>query len=140
MPVTISAQVTGKVVAAAPLQDGGSLNGLTVSINNRGIVTGDNAKSGWISINTSGQYIDKNTHQRVDLAINGVSFWVNRGGENWWNFSVQEVKVKGSQTGYPFITRIDRLGNGNTPVLVINGRYELVPVGSLNSMTFQQSK
>jgi hypothetical protein len=82
----------GEIVTCAPV-NGGSLEGLTVSVGSNGIVAGKDTKSGW-------EDMDAPTMPVAGLgsvALQGVTFWVNDSGKNWLTFSVAHVLVDNAE-------------------------------------------
>jgi hypothetical protein len=63
------------------------------------------------------------------------------GTTHWWGFRVQQVVLQG-QTGreLSFDIEDEKLsGNANRPVIVLEGKYRLVPVGgNAATLSFQQ--
>ena len=118
-----------------------------VKLGSRGIIEGNQGKSGWITIDTTGSYVDATTGARIGLLIKGVSFWVNEGGGNWWDFEVgQVVLARNTAIEVPYAVSVEKLspwarlttGSRNIPVLTIRNKYRLAPAGNLNNITFKQ--
>ena len=142
-------KITGMVLACVALdydrktRDGSALSTLgTVSLNEKGIIEGDKGKSGWITMNTIGSYIDDSTKARREVTLSGVSFWVNGGGDNWWDFEVQSIHPADNPSQpLKFETKIEDVKAGqNRPVVLLEGKYKLVPSGGLNTLSFEQEK
>lgn len=147
-PVHAQSQNVGRVISAVPL-DYDRVTGSRsppytpgqVTLNEVGIIEGDRGKSGWISVDTWGSYVDEAANSTVRLRIENVSFWVNRGGRNWWDFEVGKVTLEEDTTvAIPFATTIEPLSaDENTLVLLVENKYRLVPVvADLQSISFQQ--
>ncbi len=62
-----------------------------VRINDRGIVETGNAKSGWI--NSSVLIPSDKSPFGHAIRLDGVSFWVNKGGRNWLAFKVRHAAL-----------------------------------------------
>jgi hypothetical protein len=94
-----------------------------VAVNDSGVVKSDTAKTGWINWGSSLEFDDAGLHRNIRLS--DVTFWVNRGGENWLSFSIGDAR------------ELDNSGNPGANVHVdvnlnrdgANGRVE-VRVGS----------
>lgn len=142
-------RITGEVLSCVAIDydrntgKGSPLSTLgTVKLNEKGFIEGVKGKSGWVMINTWGNYTDDTTGMTKKVKLIGVSFWVNKGGTNWWDFEVQMVNPEDDpKENLPFETKIEDIKPGeNRPVIILQGKYKLVPVGSLNSVSFQEEK
>ena len=140
-------RVTGKILGVVTLDydretgEGGPLSTLgPVRLNNLGIIEGNKGKSGWITINTWGTYTDKTTKTTQKVLLKSVSFWVNKGGKNWWDFEVQEAYLEGKGKKLTIETKIEQIEPGiNRLVIILEEKYKLVPVvRSLNDITFSE--
>jgi len=60
-----------------------------IGLDNNGIVASDKAKTGWINWAALAEFTDNGQHHSVKLT--DVTFWVNRGGQNWLSFSVGDA-------------------------------------------------
>jgi hypothetical protein len=100
-------------------QTGGKLKALgPVIIGANCIVKGRSAKSGWVSYNTLARF-DKNS---PIFDVVGVSFWVNDGGQNWWDFSLEKVIRQDNGQSITFTSGIEkRAKGGNLPFIMVNG-------------------
>ena len=143
-------RITGEILSVVTLDydrktgKGGPLSTLgPVKLNNQGIIEGDKGKSGWVTINTWGTYTDKNIKTKQKVLFKGVSFWVNKGGKNWWSFEVQGAYLDGKEEKKLTIeTRVEQIEVGiNRPIIIVEGEYKLVPVVlSLNNITFSEEE
>jgi len=142
-------RITGEVLSCVAIDydrntgKGSPLSTLgQVYLNEKGIIEGVKGKSGWVTINTWGNYTDNTTGLTKKIKLIGMSFWVNKGGAKWWDFEVQMVNPEDDpKENLPFETKIEDINPGeNRPVIILQGKYKLVPVGSLNSLSFQQEK
>jgi hypothetical protein len=61
-----------------------------VPLNEFGIVKSDSAKSGWI--NWGARLTLEENGQTRKFWLQDISFWLNRGGDNWLSFSVGKVR------------------------------------------------
>jgi len=142
--------LTGEILSVVTLDynrktgEGGLLSTLgPVKLNNQGMIEGDKGKSGWVTINTWGAYIDKTTKTKQKILLKGVSFWVNKGGKNWWDFEVQGAYLDGNEGKELTIeTKVEQIEVGiNRPIIIVEGKYKLVPVVlSLNNITFSEEE
>jgi hypothetical protein len=118
-----------KIISAAALDyDAKTMQGATLSevgqvvFNERGIVQGRKAKSGWL--NVPKRYKDL-VPGKSELELTGVNLWVNDGGKNWLSFSVDKASL--DHEDVPVSTGIERLAAGtNRPFVLIDGKYKLV--------------
>ena len=118
---------------------GASLTGLTAELDRNGFLKNDTGKSGWVNMDTVGNYTDSagTVH---NLKLIDVSFWVNKGGKNWWDFEVGAVET---EDGRPvqFEALVKKSGSNGRLVLLIAGQYTLVPVvRDLGYITFGMGK
>lgn len=115
---------------------GASLTGLTAELDNNGFLKNDTGKSGWVNMDTIGHYTDSSgkTH---NLKLIDVSFWVNKGGKNWWDFEVGAVETEDGRP-VPFEALVKKSGSNGRLVLLVEGQYTLVPVvRDLGHITFE---
>jgi hypothetical protein len=122
--------------------EGSTLDGIAVTFNNWGISRGKETKSGWINGDTWGFYTDSIGKEKRVLLKN-VSFWVNDGGKNWMDFSVDKALLDGlAEKPVTFSTKIEKIDeDSNQPYVLIEDKYKLIPdITSLKSIPFKQSK
>jgi hypothetical protein len=122
--------------------EGSTLDGITVTLNNKGISSGKDTKSGWINGDTWGFYTDSIGKEKRVLLKN-VCFWVNDGGGNWIDFSVDKVLLDGqAEKPISFSAEIEKIDeDSNQPYVLIENKYKLIPdITSLKSIPFMQSK
>jgi hypothetical protein len=122
--------------------EGSSLDGITVTLNSWGISSGKETKSGWINGDTWGFYTDSIGKEKRVLLKN-VCFWVNDGGKNWIDFSVDKVLLDGlAEKPVTFSAKIEKIDeDSNQPYVLIEDKYKLIPdITSLKSIPFKQSK
>jgi len=138
-------RVTGEILSVVTLDydrktgQGGPLSTLgDVTLNNLGIIEGDKGKSGWVNIDTWAEYEDE-AGKVYELALRGVSFWVNKGGRNWFDFEVASVVRAEDGEELQFTTGIESAKAGsNQPFVLVERRYKLVPVvNSLQNIGFR---
>lgn len=145
----INSDGRSKIISAVPLEyssistaENPSLSTVgIVHLNEKGIVGKKNVKSGWVNMYTSGSYTNTSTGKSEEIRFDGVSFWVNEGGDNWWDFEVKKASVAGQET--EVTAKIEQVTTGiNRPVIIIvEGKYKLVPrVISLSEITFVEEK
>ncbi len=136
----------GEIISVARLDadwrtgKGSSLSGLTVYLNEKGITADRNSKSGWFNVNTWGVYKNSEGLDKKVLLKN-VCFWVNDGGKNWLDFSVEKALLDGNDDMIVTIaTQIEELSKEeNRPIIIIDGKYKLIPrLNSLSNITFVQ--
>ncbi|MBM3321680.1 MAG: hypothetical protein FJY73_13540 [Candidatus Eisenbacteria bacterium] len=114
-----------------------------VYLDDKGIVKGDNAKSGWLDMVAWGKYTNRTTGKTEDVKFTGVSFWVNRSGRNWWQFRVAGAVSQGENAeSLEISTHMEELGGGTKrPVILVEGKYRLIPqVTSLGDITFVEHR
>ena len=131
----------------SPLRTAGA-----VGLDDKGIVVGDNAKSGWINVPTWGRYTKPGASVPQYVVLQGVSFWINMCGKHWSDFEVKRALLANlnqdgtidptSQVVSVSIGMKESAQLGNQPVVVIDGKYNLVPdVRSLLNIFFvEESK
>jgi len=144
-PPEVKSQILGAVAMDFDrnTNKGSSLSSVgPVSFQN-GFVGGKNAKSGWVNISAIGYYTDPATGAEVEIVLSGVSFWVNQGGKNWWDFEVKKAYLKSDKTKEVNVTaKIEKAPKGgNRPVVIVEGKYKLVAVAkSLDQVYFEAEK
>ena len=113
-----------------------------VYLNEKGIVQNENAKSGWINYIAYGRYTDSSSGKYEKIEFEGVSFWVNRGGKNWWDFKVNKALTISDGKEIDILPEIEQIEPGvNRPVIKVFGKYKLVPrIVSLGDITFVEEK
>lgn len=121
---------------------GGGLSGLTMRLDDKGITSDRLSKSGWINMDTWGEYKDdKGVENKV--LLKNVCFWVNDGGKNWWDFTVEKALQDGKNNQpVTMATKVETLSKEeNRPVVILGGKYKLVPrLNSLNDIIFVQER
>lgn len=112
-----------------------------VQLNEKGIVEGKNAKSGWVKIPTWGSYTNASTGEIVKIELN-VSFWINEGGKNWLSFMINKASLRAKQKVNNIWLQMEQLARRiNQPVILIDGKYKLVPnIHSLGDITFVEER
>jgi hypothetical protein len=139
---------TSRIISIARLDynwktgEGSGLSGITMYLNNLGICGDKEAKSGWINIDTWGYYTDA-TGKEKKVLLKKVCFWINDGGKNWWDFTINKALLNGmEEKPIIFSTKIEKLSEDkNQPIVIIEGKYKLVPVVSdLYQIVFKQKK
>lgn len=136
----------GEIVSVARLDydwrtgKGGGLAGLTVYLNEKGITADRQSKSGWVNLDAWGTYKDNNGLDKKVL-LKKICFWVNDGGKNWLDFSVEKALLDGKDsTPITVATKLEKLSEEeNRPVIILDGTYKLIPrLRSLSNMTLVQ--
>lgn len=95
-----------------------------IDVGDNAIVTGTNAKSGWVSIDTPVITVGSDPNDQHKVQLKGVNFWVNSGGTNWLSFAVSSASWDG--TDEPVNTTLADDGNGHkVPTLTINNQSRL---------------
>jgi len=130
---SVTADETGQIIAAAnpdydrDTKQGSPLSAVgKVTLDEHGIVTGSNAKSGWVNVATIGMYLDE-SGAICELTLQGVSFWVDEGGKNWWDFEVGKVVRDRDKKELTFTAGIQPSSRGdNLPFLLVDGRHKLI--------------
>ncbi|MHB8155503.1 MAG: hypothetical protein ACYDFR_05600, partial [Candidatus Omnitrophota bacterium] len=126
--IDASGQVKGEIIAAA-LIDGASFNNNTFTLNKSGYAVEDGFKSGWRNINTFADYFVFKNEPNELLARNayleGVNFWVEKGGTHWLNFGLAGITLEGGKALEGFTAGLDISGKpsiefGGTNTLVLS--------------------
>lgn len=110
-----------------------------VHLGEKGFVKGTNAKSGWINMCALGKYTNAATGESERIIFDGITFWVNKGGENWLDFTVKNALVgENFSKEVKFTTGIEEVSPGvNRPFIKVMDRYKLYPnIVSLTEITF----
>ncbi len=100
-----------------------------VALNDSGIVKSDTAKSGWINWTCTVKFDDSGRTRTV--RIENISFWVNRGGENWLSFSIgkaHEVRTDGTLGAeVPVTAKLERDGANGSVTILVEDKYPFRP-------------
>jgi hypothetical protein len=100
-----------------------------VPLNSSGIVTSDAAKTGWVNWWATLKYEDSGRTRTVQLT--DITFWVNRGGNNWLSFAIgkaYEVNSDGTNGAeVPVSVSLGREGADGTVTVVVAGKYAFHP-------------
>lgn len=94
-----------------------------VALDESGFVKSAKAKSGWIRRSALLTFDDARGTRTV--LLEDVSFWVNRGGENWLAFSVGKASEGGSPV--PVAVIVDRKGSNGRVTVWVQGDHAFHP-------------
>ncbi len=102
-----------------------------VALNESGIVRSGAAKTGWINWESPLTFNDAGRSRTIQLR--DITFWVNRGGENWLSFSIgsaREMDSDGKTLGneIPVTVSLDSNGPNRAVTIRVDGKYEFHPV------------
>jgi HEAT repeat protein len=101
-----------------------------VSLNESGIVKSGAAKTGWINWTSTLTFNDAGRSRTIQLR--DITFWVNRGGENWLSFSIggaRELDSDGKTLGdeIPVAANMDNDGVNRAVTIRVDNKYEFHP-------------
>jgi hypothetical protein len=100
-----------------------------VALNEKGIVKSALVKTGWINWGAFVTFDDAGRSRTVKLE--DVTFWVNRGGENWLSFSIGKVREWNSDetlgAEIPSTVSLDRAGFNGSVTIRLADKYTFRP-------------
>jgi hypothetical protein len=100
-----------------------------VALNDSGIVKSDTAKSGWINWTCTVKFDDSGRTRTA--RIENISFWVNRGGENWLSFLIgkaHEVRTDGTLGAeVPVTAKLEQDGANGSVTILVEDKYLFRP-------------
>jgi HEAT repeat protein len=101
-----------------------------VALNESGIVKSGTAKTGWINWTSTLTFNDAGRSRTIQLR--DITFWVNRGGENWLSFSIggaREMDSDGKTLGdeIPVAVSMDNDGANRAVTIRVDNKYEFHP-------------